>query len=140
MSQVPAGQTRLDHLPYYREYLEQILKPRVASVVEEIRAGLTDQVWAHLLQRIAEDQNPGATPDPQTLQQLKAMLESTLRLHLGVQLTADFDGTPAVPGAAPTPVQPGAKGEGRDNVNVVDRNFPNNPLARAVGGVRRASP
>jgi hypothetical protein len=68
------------------------------------------------------------------------MLESTLRLRLGVQLTADFDGAPAVPGPAPTVVQPGARGEGRDNVNVVDRSFPNNPLARAVGGVRRATP
>jgi hypothetical protein len=138
MSQVNAG--RLDALPYYREYLEQILKPRVASVVEEIRVGLTDQIWAHLLQRIAQDQNPGAAADPQALQQLKNMLEQTLGLHLGVQLIAEFDGTPAVPGPTPTAVQPGKGEAGRDNVNVVDRTFPNNPLARAVGGVRRATP
>jgi hypothetical protein len=134
-----ASQPALNHLPYYREYLEQILKPRVVSVIEEIRAGLTEEVWSHLLTRIAEEQQPGGNPDAAALAQLKSLLEQTLRLRLGVQLSADFDGTPAVAGPAPTVVAPGGR-EGRDNVNVVDRSFPNNPLARAVGGVRRAAP
>jgi hypothetical protein len=108
----------LSQLPYYREYVEQILRPRVAAMVEELRAGLGEQVWGLLLERMARDQR-GAT-DAASLEKLRQTLTETLGLKLAVQLAAEFAGAPA---AGP---------------EVVERSFPNNPLARAVTGVRRA--
>ncbi len=112
----------LSQLPYYREYVDQILRPRVGRMVDELRANLTEHVWAALVERLAMDQ--GKSPDPQALEKLKAMLTETLGLRLNVQLNAEFAGAPQAP----------AQG----GPDVVDRVFPNNPLARAVGGVRAA--
>lgn len=134
MSQFDNGQPRLDHLPYYREYIEHILKPRVVRLVEQVRANLTEQVWADLLERVAEEQQPGAGTDPQTIQHLRTLIQDALRLRITAQIHAEFDGSPV----AAEPVGRAAGSEGRDNLTVVDRAFPNNPLARAVGGVRRA--
>lgn len=130
MSQTESGQPMMDQLPYYQEYVEQILKPRVARVVEDVRARLADQVWADLLERIAEDQRPGSAADVQALTKLKTMLEQTLRLRIRVDLAAEFDGA-AAPAPEARPV------DGRKGAEVVDRAFPNNPLARAVGGLRQ---
>jgi hypothetical protein len=120
----------LSSLPYYREYVEQILRPRVGRMVEELRANLTEQVWGALVERLAHDQNKGAAPDPQALDKLKAMLTETLGLRLNVQLNAEFAG------AAPQTAAPAAPVNNAPDV--VERTFPNNPLARAVGGVRAA--
>ena len=114
----------LTQLPYYREYVEQILRPRVGKMVEDIRGQLAQSVWDALLQRVAHDQ--GAAPDAPTIERLRSLLTETLGLKLNVQLTAEF--------AAPAPA-PAAAPQAND---VVDRQFPNNPLARAVGGVRKA--
>ena len=59
MSQMENGQPRLDQLPYYREYLEQILKPHVLDLVNEVRTGLLDRVWSDLVARMAEEQSHG---------------------------------------------------------------------------------
>ena len=118
----------LSSLPYYREYVEQILRPRVGRMVDELRANLTEQVWGALLERLAQDQAKGAAPDPQALDKLRAMLTETLGLRLTVQLNAEFAG------AAPQSNGP----QVNNAPDVVERTFPNNPLARAVGGVRAA--
>jgi hypothetical protein len=118
----------LSSLPYYREYVEQILRPRVGRMVEELRANLTEQVWAVLVDKLAHDQGKGGAPDPQALEKLKAMLTETLGLRLNVQLNAEFTGAAPQTNSAPANNAP----------EVVERTFPNNPLARAVGGVRAA--
>ena len=122
-------------IPYYREYLEHILKPRVIRAVEEIRSKLTERVWNDLVARMAEEQRAGSSEDPEAVGKLRAMIEQGLRLQLATSLTGSF-------GAAPvegTVVQPGAPE--RPQVEVVDQpqGFPDNPLARAVGGVRRVA-
>lgn len=136
MSQMESGQPSMDQLPYFQEYIEQILKPRVARVIEDVRANLTEQVWGELLARVAEDQKPGGSGDPQLVAKMRVMLESTLRLKIQADFAAEFSGAPGHP--SPHVVQPPhANGDGREGVDVIDRNFPNNPLARAVGGIKR---
>ena len=125
-----AGGT-FDQIPYYREYLEHILKPRVIRAVEELRQRFAERAWAELVAKMAEEQRPGASADPEALQKLRGMLEQGLRLQLTGVLTASFGGAPAE-----APSGNGAQ-EGRINAEVVDPAFPDNPLARAVGSVRR---
>lgn len=116
----------ISQLPYYREYVDQILRPRVSKMVDDLRAQLSQHIWEALLQRLAQDQ--GAAVDPQSLDRLRAMLTETLGLKLNVQLAAEFAAAPAPQAAQPS----------TQNPDVIDRAFPNNPLARAVGGVKRA--
>src|SRR5215831_11893742 len=103
----------LQNLPYYREYLDQILRVRVGRIIDEVRAALTEQVWETLVHRLAQDQK-SATSDPQAMEKLRALLTETLGLRLSVQLGAEFAAAPQAPQGAP---------------EVVDRVMPNNPLA-----------
>lgn len=122
-------QTPLELLPYYREYLDQILRPRVVRLVEEVRANLATHAWNELLERLAEEQSPGASTDNATIVKMRTLLENTLGLKLGVHMHAEF---------ADSPVVKPADTVRRPDADVVDRQaFPDNPLARAVGGVRR---
>lgn len=122
-----AHEGSMEHLPYYREYVEQILRPRVVRLVDEVRANLANHVWNELLERMAEDQNAGGSMDAALIQKMRILLEQTLGLRIGVQMQAEF----GEPVRAATPIA-------ADRVDVVDRNaFPDNPLARAVGGMRR---
>ncbi len=125
--------TSLEHLPYYKEYLDQILKPRVVRLIEDVRADLASHAWNELVERMAEEQNPGGSTDAATIQKMRALLEHTLGLKVGVHMQAEFgDG-----GVARTTAAPEAARRA-DHVEVVERSpFPDNPLARAVGGIRR---
>ena len=134
----PTDPTRLDQLPYYREYLEQILRPRVGKLIDEVRGRLNDQVWAEIVERMAEDQKPGSASDAQSLEKLRSLLTETLGLRIAVNLDAQF-GAPGQPGAQPGGQPAGYQTTSASNgQEVVERAFPNNPLARAVGGARRA--
>lgn len=120
----------VNHLPYYKEYLEQILRPRVLKLIDEVSAGLAAHAWKQLIERMAQDQHPGAAPDPDAIQQMRHMLEGALGLRVGVEMHAEFGHA-----AAPHPVDQVRRA---DQVEVIDRGgFPDNPLARAVNGVRR---
>lgn len=124
----------LDHLPYYREYLDQILRPRIVRLIEEVRAGLTAYAWNELLERMAEEQSPGASTDAATIQKMRVLLEGTLGLKVDVSMNAEFSDGGGVRPIAPAPDTV----RRADQVDVVDRSgFPDNPLARAVGGIRR---
>jgi hypothetical protein len=133
MSQAGAG---FDQIPYYREYLEHILKPRVMRAIEEVRVRIADRVWSELIAKMAEDQRAGGAADPESQQKIRAMLEQGLRLQLHAAISASFGAAPgAENGEAMTgPVPVAAESRSGD---VVERGFPDNPLARAVGGVRR---
>jgi len=130
-----SDQPPMEHLPYYREYLDQILRPRVVRLIEEVRANLAAHAWNELLERMAEEQTAGASTDAATIQKMRVLLEQTLGLKVGVHMHAEFSDGPVVRPAA----APGAEPVRRaDQVEVIDRgSFPDNPLARAVGGVRR---
>lgn len=129
------GQPRMEQLPYYQEYVEQILKPRVLRLMEEVRARLSEHAWQDLLVHMAHDQGD-TEPNPESLSRLRAMLESALGLQINVEVNLECAG-----GASAAQDQRSVKrvqpGEQRQNVEVVDRSFPDNPLARAVGSMRR---
>jgi hypothetical protein len=131
------GGASLEQLPYYREYVDQILKPRVGKIIEDVKASLTERVWGEVLHRMAREQ--GTSADPAALEQLRVLLEDGLKLRMTAHVVADFAGGPS---ASPIPAQvmqaAGASADVRENVEVIEGGFPNNPLARAVGGVRRA--
>jgi hypothetical protein len=140
MSQNGNGQAGLEQLPYYREYVDQILKPRVGRIIEDIRSALTDQVWAELLDQMARDQ--GMPADAASVEKMRVLLEQGLKLRLSAHIVADFageNGAAGGPGQAHVVPAPGAAAQGRGNADVIDPAFPNNPLARAVGGVRSVS-
>lgn len=126
------SQAGLDQIPYYREYLDHILKPRVVRALEDLRARFAEKAWSDLLERMAADQGPGASRDPETLALLRAMLEQGLRLQLNASISASF----AAAGETPAQVVNGAGADVRA-ADTVEQGFPDNPLARAVGGVRR---
>lgn len=129
------GQPSLEHLPFYREYLDQILKPRVAKAIEDVRANLANHAWNELLVRLAEDPQSGAA-DAAAIQKMRQILEHTLGLRIGVLLDAEFGGPQAAPPQAPQ-ATPEARRVEEPRTEVVDRTFPDNPLARAVGAMRR---
>jgi hypothetical protein len=131
-----SDQHAMEHLPYYREYLDQILRPRVVRLVEEVRAQLAAHAWNELLERMAEDQSAGASTDPEAINKMRVLLEQTLGLKVSVQMHAEFSDGPTV---RPAPAPAGDPVRRADHVDVIDRGtFPDNPLARAVGGMRRA--
>ncbi len=138
------GQPSLENLPYYREYLDQILKPRVVRLIEEVRSNLAAHAWNELLERLAEDQNPGGSTDSAVIQKTRILLEQTLGLRLGILLDAEFSADQAANRSqtssmnGPDVARRGESGESRPAQEVVERgSFPDNPLARAVGGIRR---
>lgn len=140
----------MNQLPYFRDYVEQILRPRVVRLVEEVRAGLDERVWNDLLTKMAEDQQPGSSSDPATLAGLKQMLQGTLGMSVSVNLQAEFDGQSVNSGGgsssggasgggqASGTVHGEVVGDGRQNVDVVNHKIPDNPLVRSVLGIRKA--
>ena len=132
MSQNGMGQGGMGQLPYYREYMEQILKPKVGKIIDEVRGSLVEIVWHEVLQRMAHEQ--GAPTDVQALDQLRSLLEQGLRLRMTAHVVADFEGSGHAQQGTP-----GMDAEAHANAEVIDQAFPSNPLARAVGGIRRVS-
>ena len=128
---MPGG---ISQLPYYREYVDQILKPKVARIIDGVRASLSERVWHEVLEEMAREQ--GAGTDPQALDQLRDLLEQGLHLRMTAHVVADFDGAGYAPAANNAA---GMDAEPRANAEVIDQAFPSNPLARAVGGIRRVS-
>lgn len=128
-------QTGLDQLPYIREYVDQILRPRVAKVIEDVRGSLTEAVWAELLTRIAREQ--GSAYDAAALQKLRTIVEQGLNLRLTAHVVANFEGAPPAAASNGHPMDAVRVDEERENVAVVESGLMNNPLARAMGNVRR---
>ncbi|MBL9032152.1 MAG: hypothetical protein JNM80_10670 [Phycisphaerae bacterium] len=126
-------------LPYYEEYVEQILRPRVAKIAEEVRATLAEQVWREIVGRLASDQRSGIAPTPEAIEQVRLVLADTLGMRVAAELQVTFGASASAPAAPASPPmarqEPVPPAGGHD---VVDRGgFLDNPLARAVGGVRR---
>jgi hypothetical protein len=129
--------SQFDQLPYFRDYLEQILRPRVAKHLEEIRSALTESVWHELLARMGQEQ--GISTDAAGMQKLRSMLEEGLNLRLTAHIVGSLEG-PGVSTGNGHAAEAGREEATRfsdTREGVVDAGFPNNPLARAVGQIRK---
>lgn len=113
-------------MPYFREYLRTVLRPRVESLLQALNGRLDDVVWRELLEALSRDQGGAGAMDSDTL---RGLLEE----HLGLRLDAQVRGTfaeAALPEPPPAGTRPDdgandASGARRRAVTV-------NPLANAV--------
>lgn len=122
------NQTTQPDFPYFDEYLQQVLRPRVENAVEATERMLAEAVWAHVLRLVAAEQKRGGDPSPQAMQAMRSMFESKCGLKLHVTLRASWadQDAPADNGHA-APENGAVSGE------VVTRRTPGgNPLANAV--------
>lgn len=128
-------------LPYWSDYLKQVLRPRVEAVLQEHMGSWNDVVWEVVSRAVAEDQDGGQKMSPEQIRHLlQEQLGMQLEVDVGVRFGAHAAGasgpagaTRADPAAARDVIDPPA-----DSNNVdVRRRVNISPLAKAVGGGRR---
>lgn len=118
-------------LPYLRDYLREVLRPRVDAVLRGVDAGLTETAWKLVLAGLAREQGDAAI-DP-------AVLRSMLEEHLGLRIEARMQAEFTQPAAASPPPQPASdQVEPPDVVMARRRPMTTNPLAQAVMDNRAA--
>lgn len=108
---------RIPELPYFKEYLRDVLRPRVEAALQTLEAGLSDGAWHALVAQLAGEQN-GPASDPAVL---RALIEEQLGLRIEIRIQAEF-------GA----VEPAAGAAEPDTVTAKRRPMTSNPLAQAV--------
>jgi len=120
-------------MPYWGEYLRQVLRPKVEKVLEEHADNWNEMVWELMAKTIA-DQQPGGAPA--SIEQISTLLRDELGLQLQVSVSAEFvesDGST-------TPVEPDVVGSvsesGAERVEVRRRTSVS-PLAAAVSSPKR---
>ncbi|MFM9994283.1 MAG: hypothetical protein ACKVU4_00620 [Phycisphaerales bacterium] len=124
-------------LPYFKDYLREVLRPRVEAMLKSVDANLTETVWRVLLASLAREQGEPAI-DPAIL---RSMIEEHLGLRLEARLQAEFTrAAEAAPTAPPSP-SAGGGGEPAEPPDVTlarRRPMTTNPLAQAVMDNRAA--
>ncbi|MCH7793271.1 MAG: hypothetical protein IID31_13450, partial [Planctomycetes bacterium] len=80
---------QLSSLPYFREYLDTVLRPRVERALTEVRAQLSESVLTEVVRIISEEQS-GDVPDDA----VRTLLEQTLGLQIRVEAVAVFANEP----------------------------------------------
>lgn len=132
MSNPPSNASRqFAELPYFKDYLRDVLRPRVEAMLRSVDANLTETVWRVLLASLARDQGEPAI-DPAIL---RTMIEEQLGLRLDARLQAEFTRAPET--AAPA-TGGGEPAEPPDVTLARRRPMTNNPLAQAVMDNRAA--
>lgn len=126
--------TGFDELPYFQDYLQSVLRPRVEKALESIDRLLTEAAWRHIVSTIATEQQLSHEVAATVV---RPLLEQKLGLKLQAKLDSQF-GAPAVSTAA-TNVDLGdgvTRTPGVDGAEVltVRRRPMTNPLANAVAG------
>lgn len=120
-------------LPYWGEYLRQVLRPKVEQMLEEHAENWNEMVWDFMAQTIA-DQQPGGAPA--SLEQISALLRDELGLRLQVSVSAEF----VEPEGSGDPGEPDVVGtvsvDGVEQVSV-HRRTSVSPLAQAVSSPKR---
>ena len=120
-------------LPYWGEYLRQVLRPKVEQTLDEHADNWNEMVWELVAQTIAEQQPGGA---PASLEQISALLRDELGLRLQVSVSAEF----VEPEGTENPSHAGGEGvvsdSGAERVEVRRRTSVS-PLAQAVSSPKR---
>ena len=80
---------QLSSLPYFREYLDAVLRPRVERALTEVRAQLSESALNEVVRIISEEQS-GDVPDAV----VRTLLEQTLGLQIRVEAVAVFANEP----------------------------------------------
>ncbi len=80
---------QLSSLPYFREYLDAVLRPRVERALTEIRAQLSESVLNEVVRIISREQS-GDVPDDA----VRTLLEQKLGLQIRVEAVAVFADEP----------------------------------------------
>jgi len=134
-------------LPYWSEYLQQVLRPRVESVLREHMGTWNDLVWDVVARAVVEDQDGS---HKMTAEQIRSLLQDQLGMQLEVDVSVRFGGGSATGGASPgagaaaAPEAGASRVEAGGHRDVIDpgehdvrRRVNISPLAKAVGGMRR---
>lgn len=135
------GTVGFDDLPYFQDYLKNVLRPRVERAIETVNKTLTETVWKQVIAEVAADQ-PGMSEMSAAL--LKPLLEGKLGLKMQALLSSEFgvskssEASPAQAAPAPAIDLEGDTGVTRVggaagvDVMTVRRRPVINPLANAV--------
>jgi hypothetical protein len=119
-------------LPYFEEYLQAVLRPRVERLLSRQTEDISAQVWAALVKSVLAEQRPGS---PITADNVERLLRESLGLSIEARVEASFgDGGSAA--AAPTNGGGAVAERGANGEEVINRR-PMSPLVRAVAGPRR---
>lgn len=136
-TQVPSP-SRFDELPYFQEYVDHVLKPRVSRLIDRLEPRLAEWAWKYVIDRIVGEQKTGVAASPDAV---RALLEEQLGLTITIQVSGAFEREPGEMPASPivvTAETTAPESPLRESVQVVtQRRMPDNPLARAVGGMRK---
>ena len=134
--------TKIAGLPYFEDYLREVLRPRVERIIQRDQASWQDMVWQAVVRQMLSEQPAGSHLDAETIERI---LREVLGLRIDANVTASFDGQVVGDHDAPANDRAGlamtspARQEtaaGQDGM-VVDRRNEGNPLLRAVVGPRR---
>ncbi len=134
-------------LPYFEDYLREVLRPRVERIIQRDQASWQDMVWQAVIQQVLAEQPVGSHLDASTIDRI---LRDVLGLRIDASISASFQG----PGAGGPPVRTLDAGDraglatvasapmngAPDDAVIMDRRGEGNPLLRAVVGPRRAGP
>ena len=80
---------QLSSLPYFREYLDAVLRPRVERALTDIRAQLSESVLNEVVRIISREQSGDVSDEA-----VRTLLEQKLGLRLRVEAVAVFGNEP----------------------------------------------
>jgi hypothetical protein len=75
------GTFGFDDLPYFQDYLANVLRPRVERAIEKVNKSLTEAAWKQVIAEVASDQ-------PEMTEMAAAMLKPLLEGKLGLKIEA----------------------------------------------------
>ena len=75
------GTVGFDDLPYFQDYLYNVLRPRVERAIESVNKSLTEAAWRQVIAEVASDQ-------PEMSEMTTAMLRPLLEGKLGLKIEA----------------------------------------------------
>lgn len=108
---MPPASPKFSDLPYFDDYVKEILRPRVDGILNGIGRSLNESVWRQLIKLLAAEQ-PNATEG--TAATIQSLLERELGLRLEASITAKYgdaasQAEPRTPEVVTNPVRPAVR-------------------------------
>src|SRR5882724_4670907 len=128
------GNAGFDDLPYFQDYLQNVLRPRMEQALESVSRSLTETAWRQVLAEVAAADGQGKSEIAATL---RPLLESKLGLRIETKLGSQFGvPKPKAPSAIDLESDTGVTRVAGADVVTVRRPPVVNPLANAVANSR----